>query len=1510
MENQCNKDTRSPIVNREYTITQQRRRCSDLDKNQISEGKDAKNHNICKMTNSEKEKYRTEKTKSSHDSLLTREESKSFQKEYMESEDKEMLRVGDLDAHIVSEKMLEDVHEIRPKIQNRSETELNNKKYMVSPNDYTDNPTGCNQLKMTQSNVKTSQKNLKQKNSKFSNDEVTHQKEKKTDIKNSPNIVNKIKSGIKDIFGQVANHQNLENEHKRQESVHGIEVENYICRLINNSVMMQEDSYEDMLIDFLETQNMKELTKKYLNNRQKISNLLVIKSEIFITRGKRMLMHKVKEISKECIEWYLDRLSHLDQFKQSKVIEEILKLTEEKQSSNLKAKLLGLFCDNKMLNTSRNSRELVRFCIYASCNQFMNELKSIKPQIHIIQKEVERENRRIIDQQRSMEEEMMIRERERCLEMQEEEDLYEFIDKLQNGGEAQLQLLIEYLVKIGCSFADIKKKLMKIIDIDESVLSSHYIMSSVETIKSHKWNQDIVPYVVIGNVGCGKSSLVHYLNKNLVAERVTCYEQWNLDVKSKDAGPIISHSLSKAGTIIPRKYDLHFTNSQSIIYDTPGFNIPDSYEQEIASCLSLQQLLISNEKCKIIPCFSIYELQGRGFLFHKFLDHLSDILKLPQVNDEAPYYSKKEYYWPSVYVVTKTDVTLKNRVIVMLRRFIQDAPQHTILIEDICDKLVVFPQPVNGKFVGDLPHLIPLLQKESPVPTNIELPISDGARNKMRKLLDVWDTVLKKQMDKLFIGIIEPLIYQNSLDYDIEFLKKFETISKIEDIPEFLFEIGSPLENDTEADKSKKDVYVIIAATLSSIIPYRKNLIELSGKRESGIFEAYLENQIKHYIKEAKYILYLDFLINLKILNLGVNSSLRSKYAIVKGNETNLKNLLKSKVYNEEYLMKFLQNEMNLSYLINQIKERKQKLIDFGYDQSEHYDDIIREIGQTLIERQMMTKDSLEKDHEIKYLRETVNKQHQQLLEQQQIIEQQHEELIQKENIINELEEEIEQKNKLIDHYKAKVEEYKRKLRPSGIGGFFGKLISCCVGFVAGTFSGFVSEIKNPENYKKGYKMGKKVGSVITKTAVQSVAAGVGALKGLCDGVSKAEVKKAWNSGRDIGETISKNAVEGVVKAGGMVAGVATGGFKANFKKAAIEGFQDGQEIGKAAVETVISTATKSVGIFAGICQADIKKSVKEGFDSGVELGKGAAEFVATNVGRVAGVATGLTKAEYSKKFNTGLNQGEKFGKIIGESSAYMVGGVAGVGKGLCTANYSGSFRKGMHDGTEVGKAVGEGAAYIAGGTVGIGTGLATADYAKAAQEGYQDGVKNGGQIGDAIGRTAGNVVGFCEGGFKGVKEGYDKGHKEGYQKGREVGGKVGYFFGDTFGKVHGFIGGMGEELGHGYENGRVIGKPAGKQFIKNNPWMKAVGTEIGVVVGGCEGFWEGGKELIQEGRQKGLSKGKNYIKNSKVAKFANNCTEKIYEVNGQINEVQNSVKKQMSTLNQVGTNLTNAIKF
>ncbi|CAI2376220.1 unnamed protein product [Moneuplotes crassus] len=1309
---------------------------------------------------------------------------------------------------------------------------------------------------------------------------------------------------------------------------HGIQiVNNFVAGVFNDAIMQGEKSYQELLIEFLESTNMQNLTRKLLDTNEKIPDLLVgTRKYLSLLSKVKLVEDKAKQVLKECMSWYYEVLDNLYPEDQLACVDKILKLLKEKEGSKKIEGLLELFCNPESKHMTQNAQALFKFCIFVCPKNVWDLLKLRRSEIGLIKKEIHRQEKK---------KKLMIKEREECLKMNNEDDTYEFIGKLSQGGDVQMQLMIEYLVKNRLSFAQIKKELRKCnLDINNNVLSSHYIMSCVETINKHTWDVQRTPYVVLGNIGCGKSSLIQYLNKNLKTETVQSDYQWNVDMKNRKVGPIISNSLSNAETVVPQKYCLKDIKARPIIYDTPGFNIPDSYEQEIASCLSLQKVLNNNEKCKLIPCFSIYELQGRGFLFHKFCEQLSRILNLPKVSDEEPDYNRDIYEWPSMYVVTKIDMTRRKNVIIMLKRFAKEAPRHKVLISDICEKLQVFPKPVNGNFIGNLPKFIPLLSKLRPIKLNSELPISDGAKNKMRVLLDVWDTVLKEQLDKVFDEIIEPIVYESSLNYDIEFLKSFETIKEIEDIPDFFLKIGAPSDSDTESDKIKKDIYIIIATTLGAIIPYRDILIKLSGKQESGIFEAYLLNMIKKYLTEAKHILFIDYLINLKSLNLEVSSFVRSEYEISDENIGNLKGLVKYTINNEESCIEFLKTKMGLQDLIGTINSRKEKLSQFNYDQSKHYKDIINDILKNLKERISIAKTFLNKNTIIDGQRQTISKQTLQInkLEEEnrqkdatiqeqkntirnceETIENQKKELIKKDKEIEKIENEKQEMTNELNHYKKQVQKYNSEKQAKGLGSklgsWFGKAISGTAGFVTGFFSGAASEI-NVENFKSGYRKGKDCGAAITKMAIEAGAAGVGAISGICKGVKDAEVKKAFNEGEEKGKEIGKKFTEEAVKLAGMGLGALKGVRDAEYKKAAAKGVKEGAEMAKNAIESAISNASKCAGVFVGLCQTEVTKSLKEGYDAGKELGKGIGNTIATGIGAAAGVAKGLTEAEYSKNFKKGVEHGETVGKAVGESAAYLAGGAAGTAKGLVTADYSGNFKKGLDDGEKAGKAVGEGAAYLVGGTAGVAKGLATADYAGAAKDGYKDGVENGENMGKAIGRAAGQTVGFVQGGMQGLQEGYEEGHKEGYEKGKELGGEIGKFVGDKVGKVHGFCDGMGEEFGDAYAKGKETGKKMGKEFAKNNPYLKCIAGPLGTVVGAVEGFVEGGKEMFDEARREGNQRGRDYIKNLKVAKTLQKVVEAGAQIEGALDEGMKQINDVKNTMKRVENKIDNTVKI
>ena len=170
--------------------------------------------------------------------------------------------------------------------------------------------------------------------------------------------------------------------------------------------------------------------------------------------------------------------------------------------------------------------------------------------------------------------------------------LKEFIDQLgTENHEAALKEIIGGLVRLKFSFKDVLSFFDQLdIWVPKYLLSSHYILISIETIEKNKWPTDKDWYVVLGNMGVGKSSFIHFLQDNVEPHLVTCSESWSLKPKVFK-NPLIHTKLVDAETIIPWKNEIVLNRKNVYIYDTPGFHITDSYEQEIVSSLALKQAL-------------------------------------------------------------------------------------------------------------------------------------------------------------------------------------------------------------------------------------------------------------------------------------------------------------------------------------------------------------------------------------------------------------------------------------------------------------------------------------------------------------------------------------------------------------------------------------------------------------------------------------------------------------------------------------------------------------------------------------------------------------------------------------------------------------------------------------------------------------------------------------------------------------------------------------------------------
>lgn len=189
----------------------------------------------------------------------------------------------------------------------------------------------------------------------------------------------------------------------------------------------------------------------------------------------------------------------------------------------------------------------------------------------------------------------------------------------------------------------------------------------------------------------------------------------------------------------------------------------------------MKKALESVANPKLIPCFSYHELSDKATGFISFLEKLDQILK-----------GKK----PSIYVITKVSEAAKSSIIHTLKEISKSVPEHKERIKDICKKLVIFSSPVNGRFVGEnsLSQISEKLLQAKGIRLEPDLPISNGAKNRMRMILDTFDKVLVEQFDFFFSGIVEPMVYKNSLEYNIETLKDFRKLQRMEDMHDYLIE--------------------------------------------------------------------------------------------------------------------------------------------------------------------------------------------------------------------------------------------------------------------------------------------------------------------------------------------------------------------------------------------------------------------------------------------------------------------------------------------------------------------------------------------------------------------------------------------------------------------------------------------------------------------------------------------------------------------------------------------------
>ena len=139
----------------------------------------------------------------------------------------------------------------------------------------------------------------------------------------------------------------------------------------------------------------------------------------------------------------------------------------------------------------------------------------------------------------------------------------------------------------------------------------------------------------------------------------------------------------------------------------------------------------------------------------------------------------------SVYIITNAHLNQSIRIEATLSRLALEIPEHTELILDIKKKFVIFPKPIKGKY--NWKTQLELIRQKvghiNSIDIDPDLLISDGAKNKMREFLDAWERLLKDNFDSLFDAFFKPMLMGASLDLDIESIKLFQSIKKVEDIP-------------------------------------------------------------------------------------------------------------------------------------------------------------------------------------------------------------------------------------------------------------------------------------------------------------------------------------------------------------------------------------------------------------------------------------------------------------------------------------------------------------------------------------------------------------------------------------------------------------------------------------------------------------------------------------------------------------------------------------------------------
>jgi polynucleotide 5'-kinase involved in rRNA processing len=166
-------------------------------------------------------------------------------------------------------------------------------------------------------------------------------------------------------------------------------------------------------------------------------------------------------------------------------------------------------------------------------------------------------NRKVNEERKaqSLISEKYIEEQNRLLNMKDNY-LEEIVKQAQNGSDAGLKLFVDFCVKVKVSFSDIKVFMKyRNIPYTEDILSSHYIMGSIQVIDDHEWKDSENTYFIVGNMGSGKSSFIQYLKKNIKAHQVVSLNKWTVNVRN-NIEPEVSCEYVKAKTIVPWHYEV------------------------------------------------------------------------------------------------------------------------------------------------------------------------------------------------------------------------------------------------------------------------------------------------------------------------------------------------------------------------------------------------------------------------------------------------------------------------------------------------------------------------------------------------------------------------------------------------------------------------------------------------------------------------------------------------------------------------------------------------------------------------------------------------------------------------------------------------------------------------------------------------------------------------------------------------------------------------------------------